>query len=88
MIIESNYGNELSLKFFITANKFAEDAETQSATMESGIPEGWMGLDCGPKTIALFTEVTRINICFPHKNLIYDFIIKPIHRVKTIVWNG
>lgn len=41
---------------FVTANKFAEDAETQSATMEGGIPAGWMGLDCGPKTIALFTE--------------------------------
>jgi len=49
---------------FVTANKFAEDAETQSATMEGGIPDGWMGLDCGPKTIALFTEVNNLLLFF------------------------
>uniref|UniRef100_A0A1B6DT89 Phosphoglycerate kinase n=1 Tax=Clastoptera arizonana TaxID=38151 RepID=A0A1B6DT89_9HEMI len=35
---------------FITANKFHEDAEVGEATLKSGIPEGWMGLDVGPKT--------------------------------------
>merc|ERR1712048_298937 len=39
---------------FVTANKFSEDAEGGSATVESGIPDGWMGLDCGPKSVAEF----------------------------------
>jgi phosphoglycerate kinase len=41
---------------FITANKFAEDAETGEATVETGIPEGWMGLDCGKNSVAKFLE--------------------------------
>lgn len=41
---------------FTCADKFAEDAATQSASVESGIPEGWMGLDCGPNTIAHFVD--------------------------------
>ncbi|CAG0884880.1 unnamed protein product [Darwinula stevensoni] len=41
---------------FITADKFAEDAKVGSATVESGIPDGWMGLDCGPKSNAAFLE--------------------------------
>merc|ERR1712066_381279 len=30
---------------------FGEDGEIKAATKESGIPEGFMGLDCGPKSI-------------------------------------
>ncbi len=41
---------------YITADKFAADATTGTATDESGIRDGWMGLDCGPKSIALFDE--------------------------------
>ena len=41
---------------FTCADKFAEDAAIQSASVESGIPEGWMGLDCGPNTIAHFVD--------------------------------
>nr|QBH73955.1 phosphoglycerate kinase [Franklinothrips vespiformis] len=41
---------------FVTADKFAEDAAVGSATLESGIPDGWMGLDAGPKTIELLKE--------------------------------
>jgi len=39
---------------YVTADKFAKDANTGTATDESGIPDGWMGLDCGPKSIELF----------------------------------
>lgn len=39
---------------FITADKFAEDAVVGSATVESGIPAGHMGLDVGPKSQELF----------------------------------
>jgi phosphoglycerate kinase len=35
---------------FITADKFAEDAQVGAATLEEGIPDEWQGLDVGPKT--------------------------------------
>nr|QBH73954.1 phosphoglycerate kinase [Frankliniella cephalica] len=41
---------------FITADKFAEDAAVGAATLEQGIPDGWMGLDAGPKTIELLKD--------------------------------
>jgi phosphoglycerate kinase len=45
---------------FVCADSFAPDAKTQPATAEEGIPEGWMGLDCGPKTRELFaTAIAR-----------------------------
>ncbi|CAO2607692.1 Phosphoglycerate kinase 2 [Lemmus lemmus] len=36
---------------FVTADKFDENAKVGQATLESGIPSGWMGLDCGPESI-------------------------------------
>ncbi|XP_003741655.1 phosphoglycerate kinase [Galendromus occidentalis] len=39
---------------FVTADKFDENATVGSATVETGIPDGWMGLDCGPKSIEQF----------------------------------
>ncbi|XP_055471203.1 phosphoglycerate kinase 2 [Psammomys obesus] len=36
---------------FVTGDKFDEHAKVGQATLESGIPSGWMGLDCGPETI-------------------------------------
>jgi len=42
---------------FITGDDFSPTANTGSATVESGIPEGWEGFDCGPKTRELFTKV-------------------------------
>ncbi|XP_023335163.1 phosphoglycerate kinase isoform X1 [Eurytemora carolleeae] len=59
-LVEKAKANNVKLHFpvdFVTANKFGEDAETGEATVESGIPDGWMGLDCGPKSRALFSEV-------------------------------
>ncbi|KAL2067445.1 hypothetical protein VTL71DRAFT_1870 [Oculimacula yallundae] len=41
---------------YITADNFAKDAKTGTATDEEGIPDGWMGLDCGPKSIELYKE--------------------------------
>ncbi|KAG8144320.1 hypothetical protein E2320_012847 [Naja naja] len=41
---------------FITADKFDENANTGEATLASGIPAGWMGLDCGPESTKLFVE--------------------------------
>jgi phosphoglycerate kinase len=39
---------------FVCGNKFAPDSDTQPATMESGIPDGWEGFDAGPKSIELY----------------------------------
>lgn len=44
---------------FVTADKFGEDANTGSATVESGIPAGWEGLDCGPKSREKFTAAVK-----------------------------
>ncbi|MFZ4774523.1 MAG: phosphoglycerate kinase [Terrimicrobiaceae bacterium] len=42
---------------FICADKFAPDAEIRESDDIAGIPDGWMGLDVGPKTRGLFAEV-------------------------------
>jgi phosphoglycerate kinase len=41
---------------YITADKFDKDAETGTATDSEGIPDGWMGLDCGDKSIELYKQ--------------------------------
>jgi phosphoglycerate kinase len=41
---------------FIAADKFAPDANTQPADLKSGIPDGWEGLDAGPKSIELYRK--------------------------------
>ncbi|HTN16184.1 MAG TPA: phosphoglycerate kinase [Chitinophagaceae bacterium] len=42
----------------ITADKFAADANTDIAN-NSSIPDGWMGLDIGPKACTAFSEVVK-----------------------------
>ena len=41
---------------YITADKFAADADTGYAEDKEGIKDGWMGLDCGEKSIKLYQE--------------------------------
>ena len=41
---------------FIAADKFAPDANTQPADLKTGIPDGWEGLDAGPKSIELYRK--------------------------------
>mmetsp|Transcript_5632 Transcript_5632/g.11020 ORF Transcript_5632/g.11020 Transcript_5632/m.11020 type:complete len:420 (+) Transcript_5632:75-1334(+) len=36
--------------------KFCNDQEIKMVTQEEGIPEGWEGMDCGPKSMELFKE--------------------------------
>merc|ERR1719450_684383 len=38
---------------FVASSKFGEDGEIKEVTKEEGIPDGFMGLDCGPKSNAL-----------------------------------
>lgn len=42
---------------FVCADRFAADAATQFADDVTGIPDGWMGLDCGPKSTSAFCDV-------------------------------
>ena len=42
---------------WVTADKFAADAKTGTATIKTGIPAGWQGLDVGPETTKQFGEV-------------------------------
>jgi phosphoglycerate kinase len=41
---------------YITADKFAADATVGETTDEKGIPDGWMGLDCGEESVKLYKE--------------------------------
>lgn len=36
---------------FVCGDKFSNDANSQLVTAEQGVPEGWMGLDCGPQSV-------------------------------------
>merc|ERR1711976_945649 len=38
---------------FVISSKFGEDGEIKQATKADGIPDGFMGLDCGPASIEM-----------------------------------
>ncbi|KAL2836005.1 phosphoglycerate kinase [Aspergillus pseudoustus] len=42
---------------YVTGSKFGDDAEVGYATDEQGIPDGWLGLDVGEKTVKTYQEV-------------------------------
>ena len=42
---------------FLCGDKFDADAKIQTVDDKTGIPTGWIGLDVGPKSHALFAEV-------------------------------
>jgi len=41
---------------FVCSSKFGEDGEIKTCTASSGVPEGFMGLDCGPESIVKNNE--------------------------------
>ncbi|PPQ78154.1 hypothetical protein CVT25_015487 [Psilocybe cyanescens] len=58
-LVEKAKKNNVKLVFpidYITADKFDKNAQTGVATDEQGIPDGWMGLDAGPKSRELFKK--------------------------------
>ncbi|KAF9066834.1 phosphoglycerate kinase [Rhodocollybia butyracea] len=58
-LVEKAKKNNVKLVFpvdYITADKFDKDAKTGAATETEGIPDGWMGLDVGPKSRELFKQ--------------------------------
>ena len=42
----------------VIADKFAADANTKTCPSDA-IPDGWLGLDIGPKAVGIFSEVIR-----------------------------
>uniref|UniRef100_A0A2K5YGJ4 Phosphoglycerate kinase n=1 Tax=Mandrillus leucophaeus TaxID=9568 RepID=A0A2K5YGJ4_MANLE len=46
---------------FVTADRFDENATTGQATVASGIPAGWMGLDYGPESSKKYAEAVTRN---------------------------
>merc|ERR1719331_1648469 len=46
---------------FVTSSKFGEDGTIETATCESGVKDGMMGLDCGPETIKLNDAVIKAS---------------------------
>ena len=46
---------------YVTADKFDKDATTDYATDADGIPDGWMGLDCGEKSIDIFKKAILLS---------------------------
>ncbi|GIX63135.1 phosphoglycerate kinase, putative [Babesia caballi] len=42
---------------FKVASAFSNDAPFKVVTAEEGVPDGWEGLDCGPKTVELIKTV-------------------------------
>merc|ERR1712032_443660 len=38
---------------YVVSSKFGEDGEVKTATKADGIPDGFMGLDCGPESMKL-----------------------------------
>jgi phosphoglycerate kinase len=50
-------GKEIILPVdYVIADKFAVDATVKAADDSTGIPDGWMGLDVGPKSSELFVK--------------------------------
>lgn len=58
-IIEKAKTNNVQLHLpvdFIVGDKFGDDAQVANATIESGIQDGWMGLDVDTKSLISFKE--------------------------------
>ncbi|CAE7191440.1 pgk-1, partial [Symbiodinium sp. CCMP2456] len=44
---------------WLCGQEFKNDQETKLATREEGIPDGWEGMDCGPKSMELFANTVK-----------------------------
>ncbi|MBL8394744.1 MAG: phosphoglycerate kinase [Candidatus Accumulibacter sp.] len=50
-------GKEILLPVdFVIADKFDANANTRTTNDVDGVPDGWLGLDCGPESTRLFSE--------------------------------
>merc|ERR1712151_1165173 len=46
---------------FVCSSKFGEDGEIKNASSAQGVPEGFMGLDCGPESIKKNAEAVKAS---------------------------
>merc|ERR1719160_1590759 len=46
---------------FVCSDKFGDDGNIKDATMSTGVPVGFMGLDCGPMSIAKNGEAVKAS---------------------------
>merc|ERR1712139_398864 len=44
---------------FTMSSKFGEDGEIKTSTEAEGVPDGFMGLDCGPESIKMNAEAIK-----------------------------
>jgi phosphoglycerate kinase len=65
---------------YIIADKFDKDAKSGVATEEEGIPDGWMGLDVGPKTRDIFR-----NTVLEAKTILWNGYL---HSYSTQPWTS
>ena len=58
-LVEKAKARNVKLVFpvdYVCADAFSPDAKTCTADDSTGIPDGWMGLDAGPKSIELYRQ--------------------------------
>jgi hypothetical protein len=82
---------------FVTADKFAEDAAVGTGSLEAGIPDGWLGLDIGPKTRDLFREpIERAKVIvwngyvlwyMQHLTVSHSFNHSMLHHCVIVRWS-
>jgi phosphoglycerate kinase len=61
-LLEKAKKNNVEIVFpvdYVTADKFDKEAKVGQADDQSGIPDGWMGLDAGPKSQKLFADAIK-----------------------------
>lgn len=61
-LLEKAKKNNVEVVFpvdYVTADKFDKEAKVGAADDQSGIPDGWMGLDAGPKSRELFAQTIK-----------------------------
>jgi len=46
---------------FVCSEKFGDDGKIQNGDMKTGVPKGFLGLDCGPETIKLNSEAVKAS---------------------------
>jgi 3-phosphoglycerate kinase len=57
---------------YVTADKFDKNAQVGEATDESGIPDGWLGLDVGPKSSKVYREAVA-----EAKTILWNGCVRP-----------
>lgn len=71
---------------YVTADKFDKNAQTGVATDESGIPDGWLGLDVGPKSSELYRQAVAEAKTILWNGCVEPFLFAILPRQTNIVY--